>query len=202
MVPVGESSWLLELGSSERVLAAYAALVDEAEPRVADLVPGATTLLVVLDDASPDDTAERIAATAFAAAEHAASVAPRRVHEVPVRYEGEDLADVARHTGLTPAEVVERHAAASYRVAFVGFQPGFAYLAGLPPELHVPRRASPRVRIPRGSVAIGGEWTGIYPLATPGGWNLIGSTDLELLAPDREEPALLQPGDEVRFVPR
>ncbi len=124
------------------------------------------------------------------------------MHEVPVRYEGEDLADVARHTGLTPAEVVERHAAASYRVAFVGFQPGFAYLAGLPPELHVPRRASPRVRIPRGSVAIGGEWTGIYPLATPGGWNLIGSTDLELLAPDREEPALLQPGDEVRFVPR
>lgn len=202
MVPVGESSWLLELGSNERVLAAYAALVEGVEPSVADLVPGATTLLVVLDEACPDDTAERIATTAFAAAARANAASARRVHEVPVRYDGEDLAAVARHTGLAPDEVVERHAAVSYRVAFVGFQPGFAYLAGLPPELHVPRRASPRVRVPRGSVAIGGEWTGVYPLATPGGWNLIGSTELELLAPDGAEPALLQPGDVVRFVPR
>jgi len=199
VIRVGESAWLLELGSSERVLAAHQALLAATDARARELVPGATTLLVVYDDGADVDAREleRVEASAGDARARANSAA--RAHRIAVRYDGADLADVARHTGLPVDEVIARHAAAEYRVAFVGFQPGFAYLAGLPPELHVPRRPSPRPRIPQGSVAIGGEWTGVYPLATPGGWNLLGTSDVPLFDPSADPPALLQPGDVVRF---
>ncbi|KHN52652.1 5-oxoprolinase subunit PxpB [Pectobacterium fontis] len=129
---------------------------------------------------------------------------PRDI-DIPVIYGGEagpDLADVAAHSGLTVSQVVEVHATAQYVVYFLGFQPGFAYLGGLHEKLHMPRRAEPRVRVPAGSVGIGGAQTGIYPLATPGGWQLIGRTSLKLFNPQMMPPTLLRPGDNVRFLPQ
>lgn len=204
MIRVGESAWLLELSRSAEVLAACRAVEQLADPAIADVVPGATTLLVVGDPAALPDPRrlERIERDALAGRALAADASPSRVHEIAVRYDGEDLPELAARAGCSPADLAARHAAIVYRVAFVGFQPGFAYLDGLPSDIHAPRRATPRPRVPAGSVAIGGEWTGVYPLATPGGWNLIGTTDAVLFAPRREAPALLQPGDDVRFVPR
>ena len=112
---------------------------------------------------------------------------------------GPDLQVVADHAGLSVEEVVRRHAGAEYVVFFIGFQPGFAYLGGLDPTLHTPRRDAPRLEVPAGSVAIGGAQTGIYPAASPGGWQLIGRTASTLFDPARNPPALLQPGDRVRF---
>ena len=123
--------------------------------------------------------------------------------EIPVAYGGEhgpDLADVAAHTGLSAAEVVRRHAAAEYVVYLLGFLPGFAFLGGLPTALATPRRAVPRTAVPAGSVGIGGEQTGIYPLRSPGGWHLIGRTEVALFDPLAASPTLLRPGDRVRFV--
>jgi KipI family sensor histidine kinase inhibitor len=133
----------------------------------------------------------------------AATVIEGRRVEIPVRYGGEDgpdLADVAAHTGLTAAEVVRRHSAGDYVVYFLGFLPGFAFMGGLPPELATPRRAEPRTAVPARSVGIGGEQTGIYPLVSPGGWQLIGRTTVELFDPAAESPTLLRAGDRVRFV--
>ena len=126
-----------------------------------------------------------------------------RLVEIPVAYGGEhgpDLADVAAHTGLTPAEVVRRHSAGEYIVYLLGFLPGFAFMGGLPPELATPRRAEPRTAVPARSVGIGGEQTGIYPAVLPGGWQLIGHTEAELFVADRDPPSLFAPGDIVRFV--
>jgi KipI family sensor histidine kinase inhibitor len=128
---------------------------------------------------------------------------PRHL-EIPVRYGGEfgpDLADVSRHTGLTEARVVELHAAAEYVVYFVGFSTCFPYLGGLPPELATPRLPAPRKHVPVGSVAIGGAQAGIYPLASPGGWRLIGRTDLKLFDLAATPPPMLRMGDRVRFIP-
>jgi KipI family sensor histidine kinase inhibitor len=118
---------------------------------------------------------------------------------VPVVYDGDDLAEVADRTGLTVAEVVARHTATEYRSVMLGFTGGFAYLSGLDPALRLPRRATPRLRVPAGSVAIAGEQAGIYPNASPGGWHLLGHTDLCVFDPDRSPPALLVPGTPVRF---
>jgi inhibitor of KinA len=127
-----------------------------------------------------------------------------RVVEIPVRYGGEfgpDLTDVARHTGLTPERVIQLHAAADYLVYFVGFSTFFPYLGGLPPELATPRLSAPRKHVPTGSVAIGGSQAGIYPLASPGGWRLIGRTPLPLFDLNSSPPPLLRMGDRVRFIP-
>ena len=126
-----------------------------------------------------------------------------RLVEIPVCYGGEfgpDLADVARHTGLSAERVVELHVSAEYRVYFLGFSPGFPYLGGMPPELTTPRLPAPRKRVPLGSVAIGGAQTGIYSVESPGGWRLIGRTAMRLFDAEAEPPAALQIGDRVRFV--
>jgi 5-oxoprolinase (ATP-hydrolysing) subunit B len=123
---------------------------------------------------------------------------------IPVAYGGSagpDLAEVAARTGLGEDEVVRLHSSVDYRVLVVGFAPGFAYLGPLPDRLELPRRAEPRVRVPAGSVAIAGRQTGVYPLATPGGWHIVGRTDVRLWDPSADPPALLRPGDRVRFVP-
>jgi KipI family sensor histidine kinase inhibitor len=128
---------------------------------------------------------------------------PRNI-EIPVEFGGEcgpDLADVARHTGLSPEGVVERFTASKYEVYFVGFSTCFPYLGGLPPELATPRLSAPRKHVPEGSVAIGGPQAGVYPLASPGGWRLIGRTRLRLFDPQSVPPPLLRMGDQVRFVP-
>jgi KipI family sensor histidine kinase inhibitor len=129
---------------------------------------------------------------------------PPRTVEIPVAFGGEagpDLDDVARHTGLSPQTVIERFSAADFTVYFVGFSTCFPYLGGLPPELATPRLSAPRKHVPAGSVAIGGSQGGVYPLASPGGWRLIGRTSLRLFDPAAAPPPLLRMGDRVRFLP-
>jgi KipI family sensor histidine kinase inhibitor len=120
--------------------------------------------------------------------------------EIAVRYDGDDLGEVAQRTGMSPAEVVELHRAGAHAVAFGGFAPGFAYIAGLDPRLHQPRRATPRTRVPAGAVAIADRFTGIYPRESPGGWWIVGYTDAVLWDLEADPPALLVPGARVRFV--
>ncbi|HTT62545.1 MAG TPA: 5-oxoprolinase subunit PxpB [Bryobacteraceae bacterium] len=146
---------------------------------------------------------EQAATEIFAQAAGAAFPEPRTV-EVPVLYGGEngpDLESVAALTGHTPDEVVAIHSGAGYLVYFLGFSPGFPYLGGLPESIAAPRLETPRKRVPAGSVAIGGRQTGVYPLASPGGWRIIGRTPLHLFDAAADPPALLQMGDHVRFVP-
>ncbi|OAJ60756.1 allophanate hydrolase [Paraburkholderia ginsengiterrae] len=170
-------------------------------PHVLEVVPGMNNLTLVFDplQADPDALVSHLQA-AWDAASGVAT--PNREVEIPVQYGGEfgpDLHTVASHTGLSVREVVERHSNGDYVVFFLGFQPGFAYMGGLDTALHTPRRASRRLEVPAGSVGIGGEQTGIYPATSPGGWQLIGRTELPLFDPARRPPTLLQPGDRVRF---
>ncbi|WP_116139720.1 5-oxoprolinase subunit PxpB [Trinickia diaoshuihuensis] len=203
--PFGDSALVCEapapatLACQQRIWALAQAV--RAWPDVVEIVPGMNNLTIVFDPLSAD--LEARAVDLAAAWERAVGVAaPTREIEIGVRYGGEDGPDlraVAEHAGLTVEEVVRRHSSAEYVVFFVGFQPGFAYLGGLDPSLHMPRRAVPRVAVPAGSVGIGGSQTGIYPAASPGGWQLIGRTPLPLFDPSRERPTLLEPGDRVRF---
>lgn len=173
-------------------------------PDVVEAIPGMNNITVVLRDPQSLalDAIERLQRWW----EESEALEPEsRTIDIPVIYGGEagpDLPDVARHTGLTQKQVVELHASIDYVVWFLGFQPGFPYLGGMPENLATPRRAEPRVRVPAGSVGIGGAQTGIYPLETPGGWNLIGRTELPLFNPSLPEPVLLRPGDTLRFIPR
>lgn len=167
---------------------------------VVDVVPGYVALVVHFDPAITSFSLlrERIALTLRLAPSVPTAPAGQTVI-VPVRYDGMDLEDVAGATGLSVAEVVARHTAIEYQVALLGFVPGFAYLEPLDPRLVLPRRGTPRSRVPAGSVAIAGGQTGIYPAETPGGWLIIGTTPLKLFDPDRSPPALLAVGDRVRF---
>jgi len=175
-----------------------------AWPDVQEVLPGMNNLTLLFDPQQVDaGELELRVLTAWPALAVEAKGAGRVV-EIPVAYGGEhgpDLEDVARHTGLSPAEVVRRHAAGEYVVYLLGFLPGFAFMGGLAPELHTPRRREPRAAVPARSVGIGGAQTGVYPLDSPGGWQLIGRTALTLFDPAAEPPTLLQPGDRVRFVP-
>lgn len=187
-----------EANAAARALARRVVAYEE----VADAVPGAASLLVCLRRGAEPSAALRADLESLTdAAEHDGE-RPGTLHEIDVVYDGEDLGEVARLAGIAPEEVVRLHASASYTVAFVGFSPGFGYLLGLPEALHTPRLSSPRTRVPAGSVAIGGEWTAVYPSATPGGWRLIGRSGATLFDAPRDPPALLRPGDRVRFVPR
>ena len=189
--PMGERALLIEC---DDVLGMYAAVRAAAIQDVVDIVPAAATVLV------------RFAGPASAARPtlEALEPLPRGARdttdvEIDVLYDGPDLAAVAEMTGLTASEVVARHVAPTYDVAFCGFAPGFAYLRGVDPALVVPRHDSPRTRVPAGSVALAAGYTGVYPRSTPGGWQLIGRTDAPLLDPLRDPPALLAPGTRVRF---
>lgn len=193
----GACGVLVEVDDLPTVHRLAAAVRAAALPGVVDVVPGFVTVLVTTAD--PASLAGVRAALPRMALPPAEDVAGRRV-EVPVVYDGEDLPEVSRLTGLSPAEVVTRHTAPDYVVAFLGFAPGFPYLVGLDAALHVPRRATPRTAVPAGSVGLAGAQTGIYPRATPGGWQLLGRTDVVLFDAAREPPALLAPGDRLRFV--
>lgn len=165
---------------------------------ITDVVPAAETVLITCEDgAALARVRERLAGVRpLDAGGRPAAPAV----EVPVRYDGEDLERVAGSVGLSVDEVVALHVAPMYTVAFCGFAPGFGYLRGLDARLHVPRRATPRTRVPAGSVAIAAEYTAVYPRPSPGGWHLLGTTDRVMFDADRSPPALLQPGDHVRFV--
>jgi KipI family sensor histidine kinase inhibitor len=216
LFPLGDSGLLIHLG--ETVDAALNARVHALAGRlraarldgVVDIVPGYASVAAVFGaDADARDTAARIQTLLeFDGARRAGAppAAPRTV-VIPVCYGGDfgpDLAHVARHAGLAADVVIARHAAGDYRVAMLGFQPGFPYLIGLDAALATPRHATPRPRVAAGSVGIGGAQTGVYPGAAPGGWQLIGRTPLAMFDAARRPPALLAPGDRVRFeaIPR
>ncbi len=183
--------------------ALYRWLKDDKPAAIVDLHPAYASLLIRYDPLRCDP-----GALALELARRVENLSGRplpegRLFEIPVHYggpHGPDLTGVARITGLDEREVVAMHAASVYDVRFVGFSPGFPYLAGLPDRLHTPRRESPRAHVPAGSVAIAGAQAGIYPMRSPGGWNVIGWTDFVLFDSTRENPATLAPGDRVRFL--
>ena len=166
---------------------------------VLDIVPAAATVLVRCADSS---TMARVAAQLHHVAPADLDEAtPGAIVTIPVSYDGADLADVGRRTGLGIGEVIALHSGATYQVAFCGFAPGFGYLRGLHAALHLPRRDTPRTRVPAGSVAIAAEYSAVYPRSSPGGWHLLGSTSVTLFDAGREPPAVLLPGAAVRFEP-
>jgi KipI family sensor histidine kinase inhibitor len=214
VLPLGEAAWTVVLG--DRVnLELHRRVTDLAEAiraaglaGVIEVVPAYAAVTVFFDPlaGSPDVLREELARLAATASDlgisrPAAAPSSRRLVTIPVRYGGPDLALVAAATGLPESEVIRRHAQPEYRVYLLGFAPGWAYLGDLDPALVLPRRKAPRTRVPAGSVAIAGAQTGVYPLATPGGWHLIGSTSLTMFDPAREPAALLRVGDRVRFLP-
>ena len=205
LAPLGDSALILRVGDSlGEVLAAVRKLEAAQLPGVAEIAPAFASVAVFLD--SPEYLANCVEAIPVAlGGQRRAAPMSRAPHslKVPVCYDREfalDLEDVAQHCGLSPNEVVTCHAAARYHVRCVGFTPGFPYLSGLPRVLTTPRRATPRTAVPAGSVAIAGGQAGIYPLRSPGGWNIIGRTPLHLFDVTRQPAAWCVPGDRLRFV--
>ncbi|MFJ3657497.1 allophanate hydrolase subunit 1 [Streptomyces nigra] len=198
-LPVGDDALLVEVSSGEEARALHAELLRrraEGSLAVREIVPAARTVL--LDGLTDPD---RLAAELALSDVPSAPAHARDVVRLPVRYDGPDLDDVAAHWGVSPREVARIHADTEFSVAFCGFAPGFGYLTGLPRRYDVPRRATPRTAVPAGAVALAGPYTGVYPRSSPGGWQLIGTTDAVLWDHTRVPAALLAPGTRVRFVP-
>lgn len=196
--PVGAEALLLEVDDPTAWFTELCHRRATGELAVVDIVPGARTVL--LDGlADPAGTAEQVRGWA---PPDGPTQPPGPLVEIPVVYDGQDLAGVAARWSVAEPEVIARLGATEFRVDFCGFAPGFAYLSGLPAELSVPRLPTPRTRVPAGSVALADTYAGIYPTSTPGGWRLVGHTDVVLFDPDRTSPALLTPGTRVRFVER
>lgn len=192
---VTERGVLLETG--ERTLSAFDSLIAAALPEVEDLVPADGNLLVVLKPGARVPAGlERL----LNGADQASGAKPGREHLIPMVFDGEDFPAVAEKAGLSPDKLLECMLGLTLNVRFLGFQPGFAYLDGLPAALLLPRRDQPRLRVPAGSVALGGGYCGIYPADGPGGWHLIGRAGGRFFDPALLPPARLQPGDTVRFV--
>lgn len=185
-----------------RLAATY--LTEDPVEGVVELVPTFCSLMVVYDPCvvGCQELAERLRAKLSVLSK--AETAVKRIVEIPVCYGGEygpDMENVVEHTGLSEEEVIRIHSQHDYLIDMLGFLPGFAYLGGLDERLHTPRLATPRTRIEAGSVGIGGAQTGVYPLPSPGGWQIIGRTPLRPYDPDRERPILYEAGDYLRFVP-
>lgn len=199
--PMGERAFLLEVDDLQDVLAVHAALAASRPAGVVDLVPAARTVLVRVDPRRVALSSARSWALGAAAGAVRGAGVEGPLVELDVSYHGADLAETAALLGLDVDELVERHSGAEWRVAFTGFAPGFGYLVSEGWTFDVPRLASPRTRVPAGSVGLAGRFAGAYPRETPGGWRLIGATDARLFDPDAESPALLAPGTRVRFRP-
>ncbi len=212
----GESALLVEFDSLPEVaafiVAAEAARAATDSPAVpdshaagiTDLVPGARTVLVCFEGpassaAAPTAAAAKAIAWIRSIESSPGAARPGREVEIPVHYDGPDLAAVAEIAGLTIAQVISAHTESEWTCAFGGFAPGFAYLAGGDPRLHMPRKATPRIQVPAGSVGLAGEFSGVYPRESPGGWQLLGRTAVALWDLGRNPPALIRPGDTVRF---
>jgi KipI family sensor histidine kinase inhibitor len=205
--PSGPHAVLVETRENEVLAAAHALRrwADAAGLTGLEVVPGATTVLLIAEGLGTRSLLYRDLEAALNDAASSPSDGPDdhvgAVVELPVIYDGVDLAAVADAVDMTVDAVIRSHAEANYRVAFCGFAPGFAYLSGLPDALHLPRRPTPRPRVPAGSVAVAAGYCGVYPRTSPGGWYLLGRTDIVLWSTARRPPALLTPGTRVRFVP-
>jgi len=210
IIPASDSSILVQFGDriateiQDRVLALFHAWRELDDPRIRNLHPGYASLLVDFDPLAVSHQ-EVTALIESLASNTAAGAVDDSTHvTIPVCYDAEfgpDLADVAEHTGLAPDEVVRMHSGATYRVCFLGFTGGFAYLGGMPEALHTPRLSTPRRVVAAGSVGIAGGQTGIYPAETPGGWRLIGRTPVRMFDSQAQRPTRVQAGDIVRFDP-
>jgi KipI family sensor histidine kinase inhibitor len=196
VLPYGDRALLVEVDGAESVAGVRRALEAAPLPGQREVVPAARTVLVVLDRPPTDLDATALRRLPLADAGPAGD-AP--LVTVPVVLDGPDLAEVARLSGRSVPDVVAALTGVELTVAFSGFAPGFAYLTGLPEDLHAPRRETPRTRVPAGAVALAGPYAGIYPRSSPGGWQLVGRTDAVLFDVDRDPPALLVPGARVRF---
>ncbi|UJW77405.1 5-oxoprolinase/urea amidolyase family protein [Rhizobium sp. SL42] len=198
ILPVSLTVLLVELADLDETLALFASLEADPVDGIVEMVPAARTLMIRF---RPEKlTAERLAAN-IATRDLSARITPSDILvEIPVIYDGEDLADVAELTGLSVEDVIRRHTDSTFTVAFCGFAPGFGYLVGGDPALQVPRRQSPRTKIPAGSVALAGAFSGVYPQNSPGGWQIIGTTPEKMWDLSRDPPALFQPGHRVRFI--
>jgi KipI family sensor histidine kinase inhibitor len=194
ILPSGDHALLVELDDLDQVLGYYTALTADPPADVVDIVPAARTVMV-----STSGNLDALARALQAVEPRAGSREASDLLEIPVVYDGEDLQDVADLLGCTSAEVVERHVADEWTVAFCGFAPGFGYLTGLG-TWDIPRRKSPRTKVPAGAVALAGEFSGVYPRESPGGWQLIGRTDVKIFDQERDPAALFHPGRRVRFV--
>jgi len=198
VLPSGSTAMLVEVDDLDEVVALYAALVDHPPEGVVDIVPAARTLLLVTDPAVGSLAAvERaVRATTPRADQHDHG----ELVEIPVTYDGDDLDEAADLLGCNATELVRRHTSAEWTVAFCGFIPGFGYLTSPTWTAAVPRRSTPRTKVPPGAVALAGEFSGVYPRESPGGWQLLGRTPLTMFDAAREAPAILRPGVRVRFV--
>ena len=194
----GDQALLLQFDSTAEVLAWTGALRDAAMPGVLDIVPAARTVLLKFDGPGRQGAVRRQLGT-LRVTPGASATTPAEPTVIDVVYDGADLAEVAELTGMTTAQVISAHTANPWHVGFCGFAPGFAYLVGGDPHLAVARRSEPRSSVPAGAVGLAGEFTGIYPRRSPGGWQLIGRTDAVLWDIDRPDPALLTPGTWVQF---
>jgi KipI family sensor histidine kinase inhibitor len=194
----GDQALLLQFDSTAEVLAWAPALHDAAIPGVLDIVPAARTVLLKLDGPRRQSAVRRRLGT-LEPTPAAEATTPAEPTVIDVVYDGPDLAEVAALTGMTAVQVIATHIANPWTVGFCGFAPGFAYLVGGDPRLAVPRRSEPRTSVPAGAVGLAGEFTGIYPRSSPGGWQLIGHTDAVLWDIDRPDPAQLTPGMQVQF---
>jgi len=212
ITPLADSTFLIRVGdqpaiSRERsgvVTTLASRLLDRSLPGVIEIVPAYTTILIQFDLLIADPEALEQTIREEAAELSEATIHPARRVTIPVCYGGAfspDLAEVAALKDRTEEEIISLHSSAGYFVACMGFSPGYGYLLGLPEELIIPRRSTPRVRVPAGSVAIGGRQSGVYPMPTPGGWWLLGQTPARLFDPRLDDPFVLRPGDVVRFDP-
>lgn len=197
LLPSGTIALLVELDDLDEVLGLYAALESDLPTGVVDVVPAARTLLVVTDPrlASLSSVADAVQR----ATPREDRLGASELVEVPVTYDGEDLEEAARLLDCDTGDLVQRHTAEEWTVAFCGFMPGFGYLVSKQWQVQVPRRSSPRKKVPPGSVALAGEFSGVYPRESPGGWQLIGRSSLAMFDPARDPAALLRPGTRVRF---
>ena len=198
----GDQALLLQFGSTAEVLAWNDVLRDAEVPGVVDIVPAARTVLIKLEGPGCAGVARQHLSKLRLTPEVLEVAAPGDGAAdvvIDVVYDGEDLDEVAELTGMTPRDVVAAHTQTPWRVGFAGFAPGFGYLVGGDERLNVPRRSEPRTKVPAGSVGLAGEFSGVYPRSSPGGWQLIGHTEAELWNVDRDPPALLMPGQWVQF---
>lgn len=200
---VGDTAFAVEFDDGAAVLGLNAAIRRAGcIPGLVETIPTLRSLLVIFDPLaiSQAEMEDRIRGLAVTAGEVARE--DGRLWRIPVRYDGPDLDDVARICGLSSDQVVALHSRTIYRVRMLGFMPGFAYMGDLPPGLRLPRRAEPRLKVPAGSVAMADDMTAIYPWESPGGWHLLGRTDMVLFDQERDPPALLATGDRVEFIPQ